>query len=88
MREYLDKFNYDGNDLGVKFLKDSISLKIWAPTAYKVQVAVYRDCFQKQDKPNFVYDMLLDEYTGVHSIRVEKLKIDINIIYINYTLKI
>ena len=74
MREYLDKFNYDGNDLGVKFLKDSISLKIWAPTAYKVQVAVYRDCFQKQDKPNFVYDMLLDEYTGIHSISIEKTK--------------
>lgn len=74
MREYLDKFKYDGDDLGVSFLKHSISLKLWAPTAYKVQVAIYKSCFQKEDEPSFIYDMLLDEDTGLHSINIEKSK--------------
>lgn len=71
MRNYLDNFSYSKNDLGVKFLKDKISLKLWAPTAYKVQVVVYRKCSQNEDDPSFVYDMELDESTGVHSINID-----------------
>ncbi len=74
MRNYLDKFNYYENDLGVKFLENSISLKLWAPTAYKVQVAIYKNCFQKEDKPIFLYDMELDEITGIHSANIDKSK--------------
>lgn len=74
MREYLDKFNYTKNDLGVNFLENSISLKLWAPTAYKVQVAIYKNCFQKEEEPSFIYDMLLDETTGIHSTTIDKSK--------------
>lgn len=74
MRNYLNKFNYNKNDLGVKFLENSISLKLWAPTAFKVQVAIYRKCFQKEDEPSFIYDMEFDEITGVHKVNIDKFK--------------
>lgn len=73
MRDYLNEFKYTKNDLGVQFSKNSISLKLWAPTAYKVQVILYRNCFQKEDNPSKIYDMTLDEVTGVHSINIDKL---------------
>ncbi|QJB71434.1 alpha-amylase family glycosyl hydrolase [Mycoplasma sp. 1654_15] len=40
------KFSYKKSDLGVKFLKDKIQLKLWQPIAKKVEVLVF-------DKTNF-----------------------------------
>ncbi|WP_278683894.1 type I pullulanase [Paraclostridium bifermentans] len=73
MRDYLNKFKYNEDDLGVKFLKNTISLKLWAPTAYKVQLLLYRNCFQKEDEPSKVFNMKLDDVTGVHSVNIDKL---------------
>jgi len=34
---------YEGNDLGLSYSKDSSSFRVWAPTAEKVQLSLYKD---------------------------------------------
>ena len=37
VRDYLNDYYYGGNDLGVRFSEENISLRLWAPTAKKVE---------------------------------------------------
>jgi len=39
--------SYDGNDLGVSFISNSIQLKLWAPTALNVKVLLFKDSSNK-----------------------------------------
>ena len=39
---YLDSQGYTGNDLGAKYSPSKTTFKVWAPSASKVQVKLYK----------------------------------------------
>lgn len=41
--EFISKFTYTGNDLGVNFTKAATTLRVWAPTAKAVDVVIYEE---------------------------------------------
>ena len=41
--EFISKFTYTGNDLGVTYTKAATTLRVWAPTAKAVSVVTYED---------------------------------------------
>ena len=41
--EFISKYTYTGNDLGVTYTKTATTLRVWAPTATAVSVVTYTD---------------------------------------------
>lgn len=78
MRYYLDSFVYSRNDMGVVFKNDAIALRLWAPTAYKVEVVIYakdnpiHHNIQQNDQPDICFEMQADFQTGTHFIEISK----------------
>lgn len=68
MRDYLNNFVYKANDLGVYFNDETISAKIWAPTALRVELLIYDAWSDAADKPHSSLIMHADEASGVHSL--------------------
>ncbi|MBQ7522546.1 MAG: hypothetical protein IJU14_06680, partial [Clostridia bacterium] len=70
--EELDKFAYDGEDLGAVYTKESTTFKVWSPTASEVVLNLYstgsdeEENAQKLESQNMSYD----ENNGVWSITV------------------
>ena len=40
--EFENKYTYEGDDLGATWTKDKTTFKVWAPTADKVEVKLYK----------------------------------------------
>ena len=81
-RCFLDKFYYSKDDLGVVYLDDKISLKLWSPTSYKVELLLYKDWYINEEEPSVKYDMIYDHKTGVYTAIIDKE--DINEMYYLY----
>jgi len=60
-----DLFTYTG-PLGVTYAGDTPTLRVWAPTAQKVQVQLYAD--SRPETPATRHDMVEDRRTGVWSL--------------------
>ena len=69
---FLDKFYYPHNDMGVSFEQDSVSLRLWAPTAKKVELLLYRDEATKDKSPEHIYDLNMEHEYGTHSTKLER----------------
>ncbi|GAB4222666.1 MAG: type I pullulanase [Francisella sp.] len=70
MGDYLNKFYYPDN-IGVYFSDDFISLRIWAPTAIKVEVLIYnKDLNNNKKNPDFVYELKAEREYGTHHIEI------------------
>ena len=41
-KEFIEKYTYTGKDLGATWSKDATTFKVWAPTAQKVELALYQ----------------------------------------------
>jgi pullulanase len=41
--EFISKFTYTGNDLGVNYTRAATTLRVWAPTAKAVNVVIYEE---------------------------------------------
>lgn len=74
MRNYLDKFYYKGDDMGIHFINNKISLKVWAPTAFKAEVLIYHEWECPKDEPAKIYEMIYDSKTGTYSCRINKFR--------------
>lgn len=72
MRNFLDKFVYNGNDLGCHYNMERISFRIWAPTAKLVELVVYDTFDQKDISPYYSIEMIYDSNNGTHHIQVKK----------------
>lgn len=68
MRNYLNSFVYNANDLGITFNDETISAKLWAPTALRVELLVYDAWNDAVDNPHSALIMHVDESSGVHSL--------------------
>ncbi len=42
-KEFEDKYTYDGDDLGANYAKDKTVFKVWAPTAQKIELVLYKE---------------------------------------------
>ena len=73
-RNVLDKFNYTGDDLGVKFADNGISVKVWAPTTTKAEILVYDTyaVFKADKSSGTAHEMNYDATTGIYSTVLEK----------------
>ncbi len=72
MREFLNKYYYPGNDMGIKFIDEQISLRIWAPTANRVDIVIYNTWdAQAEDFTNY-YTLNYDPVTGTHHGYIDK----------------
>ncbi|MED7787619.1 type I pullulanase [Francisella sp. 19X1-34] len=73
MRNYLDKFYYPKNDMGVVFNQDTISLRLWAPTAKKVEVLLYnKDLTNNKEQADFSYELIAELEYGTHHIEINR----------------
>ena len=71
MRSYLDKYYYS-KDLGVSFLSKDIVLRLWAPTAYKVEVALYDNYDDLNQCHLSIEKMVYDQRSGTHYIAIDR----------------
>ncbi|MBM6837557.1 hypothetical protein H9X77_04760, partial [Clostridium saudiense] len=71
MRSYLDKYYYS-KELGVLFLPEDIVLRLWAPTAYKVEVALYNNYDDSNDDYFSIAEMVYDQRTGTHYVAIDR----------------
>ena len=72
MRDYLNKFYYSKDDLGVTYLNNSISFKLWAPTSIKVELLLYKEWYINHEDDVIKYPMIYDYKTGVYTTVVNK----------------
>lgn len=71
MRNFLDKFYYNGHDMGCHFVDDKISLRIWAPTAKYVELLIYDNVDIPQDSPTHGLIMFCEPANGTHHIEIK-----------------
>lgn len=71
MRNILNNYYYPLNDMGVIFTDTSISFRIWAPTAKKVELLLYSDWKKRIEKPEFVFN-LNKEGAGTFHLEISK----------------
>ena len=55
MGNYLNNFYYPKDDMGVVFNQATISLRIWAPTATKVEILLYNQDLPNSRKNQIIY---------------------------------
>ena len=72
MREYLNKFYYAEDDMGILFKDETISMRIWAPTAKKVELLLYTDCETDETAPCVFYDLKHECINGTYSTELAK----------------
>ncbi|MEN9946919.1 MAG: hypothetical protein RLZZ293_1305 [Pseudomonadota bacterium] len=70
MRNYLDNFNYMANDLGLSFAEETLQLKLWAPTASRVELLLYKNWDCPNDVPQRVVMMHYSTASGIHEIKL------------------
>lgn len=67
----LDKWAYNGNDLGANYTPNSTTFKVWAPTADKVVLDLYDKGSEAEGSKSIkTKEMSLDKLTGVWSASV------------------
>ncbi len=76
-----DEYNYDGDDLGSTWSKDSTTFKVWAPTADSVKVNLYESGTKGSADIITSYDMTSAD-KGVWEVKVDG---DLNGKYYTYT---
>ncbi|QLE78408.1 type I pullulanase [Francisella sp. Scap27] len=73
MGNYLDKFYYPDNDMGVVFNDENVSIRLWAPTAIKVDLLLF-----DEDNPNnsidfnHIYQLKNEEGYGTFFINLTR----------------
>ncbi|MGG5462200.1 type I pullulanase [Clostridium sp. B9] len=72
VREFLEDYYYGGNDLGIRFREEEINLRLWAPTAKRVEVLIYENNDDLNTKPLRKYEMLRERKNGTHLISISR----------------
>ncbi|WP_368239450.1 type I pullulanase, partial [Clostridium tertium] len=74
MRNFLDSYYYDGPDMGVVYDKENIYLRIWAPTAFKIDLCLYENWYDINGNEKRVYQMKREEKSGTHYTKISRKK--------------
>ena len=70
LRNYLDRFYYENDDMGVVFTKEKIKLRVWAPTSNKVDLCIYSKWFSVKEKN--IYPMHYDKKSGTYFCEIDR----------------
>lgn len=70
LRKFLDKFNYEGNDMGVIYSENYIKLNLWAPTAFNVELCIYENWYDIKEK--VAYKMNYNNEHGIFNIKIDR----------------
>lgn len=70
MRNFLDKYYYNGHDMGCHYINDKFSLRIWAPTATHVELLIYNDSSYTEENYNHKFAMFCEPANGTHHIQI------------------
>lgn len=66
---FLDKYYYPNDDMGVTFSNDIVSFRIWAPTAKHVELLIYHeDDNDKHEMPDDAFNLVSEPEYGTHSV--------------------
>lgn len=79
LRKFLDKFNYEGNDMGVTYSEENINFKLWAPSAIDVDLCIFENWYDKKEKISYKMNYI-KEY-GIFNIKIDR-KINENKFYL------
>lgn len=67
----LDKYAYDGSDLGANYTQKSTTFKVWSPYADSVVIDIYDHGSEEEGgKPIKTTNLTLDKKTGVWSVKI------------------
>ncbi|VYT72376.1 type I pullulanase [Clostridium tertium] len=69
-RDILNKYEISNLDLGAIFLKEEINIRLWAPTAYKVELCLYDNWYEKE--ATTVLNMKREEEYGSYYTNIKK----------------
>ncbi|MEY8715569.1 type I pullulanase [Francisella philomiragia] len=70
---FLDKYYYPNNDMGVTFSNDIVSFRIWAPTAKHVELLIYHeDDNDKHEMPDDAFNLIPEPEYGTHSVSIAR----------------
>lgn len=59
--------------MGVTFSQNTISLRLWAPTAKKVEVLLYnKDLANNKEQADFSYELIPEPEYGTHHIEINR----------------
>lgn len=72
LRDYLNRYYYSGNDMGVRFFSHNISFKLWAPTAIRVELLLYKNWDSANEEFSHKFNLEYDVRSGVHSTIIER----------------
>lgn len=72
VRDFLEDYYYGGNDLGVRFGEEDIKLRIWAPTAKRVELLIYHNNEDDNKNPCRKYEMFREKENGTHKVSIPK----------------
>lgn len=70
LRNILNKYNISKLKLGISLLEEVINLRIWAPTAFKVELCLYHNWYDKE--AFMIVNMNREEEYGSYSIYISK----------------
>jgi pullulanase len=71
LRGFLNSFYYRHDDMGVVFYNTQISLRLFAPTAKKVELLIYNQW--NNSNPDYIFNLEHDENSGTHFILIDKI---------------
>jgi pullulanase len=80
-RNYLDKFYYAGNDLGVTFTRSDILFRLWAPTTIHAELLLYKKFDGLDEEPDYIFCLNNDIKNNVHNIKIGRLPYE-NLFYL------
>ncbi|MFV0520140.1 MAG: pullulanase-associated domain-containing protein [Lachnospirales bacterium] len=70
-----DLYTYEGDDLGLNYVNNNFSLRVWAPTALEVEVYIYNVQTSDLNSPDSIQKMALSENgTWVTSIPISSVE--------------
>lgn len=76
MGDYLDSFYYPYNDMGVTFSDSNITLRLWAPTATKVELLLYNNPINELDEFERCFQLHAETESGTYSIKISRLEFE------------
>lgn len=72
MRRYLDKYYYNENDMGIIYDEKKIHLRIWAPTAFKINLCLYENWYDTNENTKISYEMKKDNKSGTYYVNIDR----------------
>lgn len=79
-KEFIDKYNYTNNDLGITYSKENTKFKVWSPLAEKIILNLYKSGNYNEEDKTSSHELIKND-NGTFEITIYK---DLNKVYYDY----